>query len=223
MATYDLLTAGGESSQTRENMLHEATKALGDGYVIVAPLENGYVLLADAFFHDAVRCLHVLRGDALGVAAQVLIPGIETLDGIAREVSDQSRALMTKFWPGLLSMNLRPQRGLNWDLGDMQQLDQISVRVPSSEPSSQFVLELLKRSGPLATASAARAGKPPILDPADLHFDQTQVAAIFTQGVITPAPATTIIESDNTGSRIKREGAISTDEIVAVAPENSVD
>ena len=213
MATYDLL------HEDREAMLHEATKALGDGYVIVAPLENGYVLLADAFFHDAVRSLHVLRGDALGIAAQVLIPGMETLDGIAREVSDQARALMEKFWPGLLSMNLRPQRGLNWDLGDMQQLDQISVRVPSSE----FVLEILKRNGPLAMASAAPAGSSPILDPAELKFDQTQTAAIFTQGVISPAQPTTIVESDDTGSRIKREGAISTDEIIAVAPQNSGD
>jgi L-threonylcarbamoyladenylate synthase len=219
MATYNLLTDAGELREDREEMLHEATKAIGDGYVIIAPLENGYVLLADAFFHDAVRSLHVLRGDALGIAAQVLIPGMETLDGIAREVSDQARALMEKFWPGPLSMNLRPQRGLNWDLGDMQQLDQISVRVPTSE----FVLEILKRNGPLAMASAAQAGSPPILDPAQLNFDQTQVAAIFTQGVISPAQPTTIIESDDTGSRIKREGAISTDEIIAVAPENSGD
>jgi L-threonylcarbamoyladenylate synthase len=213
MATYNILEGN------REDLLHEATKAIGDGYVIVAPLENGYVLLADAFFHDAVRSLHVLRGDALGVAAQVLIPSIDTLDGIAREVSEQARALMTKFWPGPLSMNLRPQRGLNWDLGDMQKLDQISVRIPTSD----FVLELLKRNGPLAVASAATTGAPPILDPAALNFSESQVAAIFTQGVIASVPATTIIESDDSGSRIKREGAISTDEIIAVAPDNSGD
>ena len=213
MAIYNLLEGN------REDHLHEAVKAIGDGYVIVAPLENGYVLLADAFFHDAVRSLHVLRGDALGVAAQVLIPSMETLDGIAREVSDQARALMVKFWPGPLSMNLRPQKGLNWDLGDMQKLDQMSVRVPASE----FVLELLKRNGPLAVASAAAASKSPILDPAELNFSDSEVAAIFTQGVIAPGPLTTIIESDDSGSRIKREGAISTDEIIAVAPDNSGD
>ena len=213
MAIFNILEGN------REDLLHEATKAIGDGYVIVAPLENGYVLLADAFFHDAVRSLHVLRGDALGVAAQVLIPSIDTLDGISREISDQARALMTKFWPGPLSMNLRPQRGLNWDLGDMQKLDQISVRIPTSE----FVLELLKRNGPLAVASAAATGAPPILDPSDVNFSESQVAAIFTQGVIAPGPATTIIESDDSGSRIKREGAISTDEIIAVAPDNSGD
>ena len=203
----------------REDCLHEAIKAISDGYVIVAPLENGYVLLADAFFHDAVRALHVLRGDELGVAAQVLIPGIETLDGIAREISSQARAFMQKFWPGPLSMNLRPQLGLNWDLGDMQQLDQISVRVPTCE----FVLEILKRNGPLAMASAAKVGKPPILDPAQIPYTQLEVAAIFTQGTIIPGLPTTIIESDNTGSRIKREGAISTDEIIAVAPMDSGD
>ncbi len=208
MALYDV------NEENRENCLHAALKAISDGYVIVAPMENGYALLADAFSHDAVRTLHVLRGDELGVAAQVLIPGIETLDGIAREVSDQARAFVQKFWPGPLSMNLRPQRGLNWDLGDMQELDHISVRVPACE----FVLELLKKNGPLAMASAAKVGKAPILDPREIVYSEIEVPAIFIQGVITPGLPTTIIESDDTGSRIKREGAISVDEIIAVAP-----
>ena len=61
---------------------------------------------------------------------------------------------MQNFWPGLLSLNLKPQAGLNWDLGDGNTLDQISVRIPDS----QFILEVLKKSGPLVIASAAAAG-----------------------------------------------------------------
>jgi len=136
MALIDL------NSGKQSDHIAQAAAALKDGYVIVAPLENSYALVADAFFHDAVRALHVLRGDALGVAAQVLISSPAAIDGIAREVSDDARALMANFWPGLLSLNLKPQRGLNWDLGDGQQLDLISVRVPSAE----FLLELANRS-----------------------------------------------------------------------------
>ena len=67
MALIDLTT--GELSEH----VTKAATALKDGYVIVAPLESSYALVADAFFHDAVRALHVLRGDSLGVSAQVLI------------------------------------------------------------------------------------------------------------------------------------------------------
>ena len=48
-----------------------ALKELRDGYVIVAPLEHGYVYLADAFSHYSVRAMHVLRKDADGIAVDV--------------------------------------------------------------------------------------------------------------------------------------------------------
>ena len=88
-----------------------AVAALKDGYVIVAPLEHSYALITDAFFHDSVRAMHVLRGDALGVAAQVAIANRDSIDGIARDISADARLLMQNFWPGLLSLNLNHKRG----------------------------------------------------------------------------------------------------------------
>ena len=211
MATIDL------NSGALSEHLASATAALKDGYVIVAPLENSYALVADAFFHDAVRALHVLRGDALGVTAQVLISSPAAIDGIVREVSDSARALMEKFWPGLLSLNLKPQRGLNWDLGDGQQLDLISVRVPAAE----FILELAKVHGPIAIASAALAGKPAISDPAELNFTDVEVAAIFSVGPLEQGPATTVVACDGDTPRIVRIGAISAEQITAIAPDIS--
>ena len=208
MAIIDL------NSGSQSEHITKAAAALKDGYVIVVPLENSYALVADAFFHDAVRSLHVLRGDALGVAAQVLISTPASIDGIAREVSDDTRALMEKFWPGLLSLNLKPQRGLNWDLGDGQNLDLISVRVPSAE----FILELTKVHGPIAVASAALAGKPAISDPAELNFTEVEVAAIFSAGQLEPGPASTVVACDGDGPRIVRVGAISAEQITAITP-----
>ena len=197
--------------------LASAAAALKDGYVIVAPLENSYALVADAFFHDAVRALHVLRGDELGVSAQVMIGSGTAVDGIAREISEPVRALINNFWPGQLSINLKPQRGLNWDLGDGQQLDSFSVRVPRAE----FIQKLAKAHGPLAVASAARAGKSPITDPNNLTFTELEVAAIFSVGPITQGPATTVIAGDRDPARIMRVGAISADQITAIAPDIS--
>lgn len=202
------------NSGSKSEHIAKAAAALKDGYVIVVPLENSYALVADAFFHDAVRSLHVLRGDALGVAAQVLISTPAAIDGIAREVSDDARALMEKFWPGLLSLNLKPQRGLNWDLGDGQQLDLISVRVPAAE----FILELTKVHGPIAIASAALAGKPAISDPAELNFTEVEVAAIFSAGILEQGPASTVVACDGDAPRIVRIGAISAEQITAITP-----
>ena len=211
MATIDL------NSGAISEHLASAAAAHTDGYVIVAPLENSYALVADAFFHDAVRALHVLRGDELGVSAQVMIGSSAAVDGIAREISEPVRALINNFWPGQLSINLKPQRGLNWDLGDGQQLDSFSVRVPSAD----FILQLAKMHGPLAVASAALAGKSPITNPNDLTFTELEVAAIFSVGPITQGPATTVVSGDSDQARIMRVGAISAEQITVIAPDIS--
>jgi L-threonylcarbamoyladenylate synthase len=189
-------------------------KGIRDGYIICAPIEHGYVFLADAFSEFAVRAMHVLRGDALGVAAQVLIHSVDTITGLSRDVTDDARALMNEFWPGLISFNLRPNMGLRWNLGDNQSLDRFSVRVPSAP----FVSALLKETGPLAIASAARVGQKPALSTDRIFVLESDLAVMFDGGELSEGPATTIVESDSNGMTIIREGAISRAQLAAVVP-----
>jgi len=209
MASHDILQGD------LQEHVSVAVSALKDGYVIVAPLENSYALIADAFFHDAVRALHVLRGDELGVAAQVVIANKASIDGIARSISDEARILMDNFWPGSLSINLKPQLGLSWDLGDANSLDQISVRVPSA----QFILEILKKTGPLAIASAAAAGAAPYTDCEELDFSDVEVAAVFTAGVLPKGAPSTVIDFTGSHGLLVREGAIPRSEITALVSD----
>jgi L-threonylcarbamoyladenylate synthase len=189
-----------------------AAKSLRDGFVIVAPHENGYVFLADAFSPDSVRAMHVLRGDNLGVACQVLIADQSAIEGLSRDVTDDIRTLAQSFWPGPLSLTLRPQLGLSWDLGDGGNLDWFSVRAPRH----LFLQKLLKETGPLASASAALAGHPPLVDVKELNLLGHEIALLVADGVIDPAPASTVIEIDKSEARLLREGAISKSEIEKV-------
>jgi len=191
-----------------------AAKCVRDGFVIVTPHENGYVYICDAFSEDAVRAMHVLRGDALGVAAQVLISDHSQIEGLARDISEDARALMEAFWPGALSLTLRPQRGLNWDLGDAGILDWVSIRMPSHD----FLQALIKETGPLAVASASMAGHQPILEISQLNLQGHEVALIIDSGAITPAKISSHVEIELTESRLVREGAISQSEIQKVIP-----
>jgi tRNA threonylcarbamoyl adenosine modification protein (Sua5/YciO/YrdC/YwlC family) len=191
-----------------------AAKSLRDGFVIVAPHENGYVYLCDAFSQDSVRAMHVLRGDPLGSAAQVLIAQQSQIEGLAREISEDARALMTAFWPGALSLTLRPQLGLNWDLGDAGKLDWFSVRLPQHE----FLQALIRETGPLAVASASMAGHAPLLEISQLNLQGHEVALVVDSGVITPVQRSSQIQSELTETRLVHEGAISQSEIQKVIP-----
>ena len=191
-----------------------AARCIRDGFVIVTPHENGYVYLCDAFSEDSVRAMHVLRGDALGVAAQVLIADHSQIEGLARDVTDDARALMKAFWPGALSLTLRPQLGLNWDLGDAGELDRVSIRMPSHE----FLQALIKETGPLAVASAAMAGHQPIVEISQLDLQGHEVAMVIDAGVINPIARSSQVDIELTQTRLFREGAISQSEIQKVIP-----
>jgi tRNA threonylcarbamoyl adenosine modification protein (Sua5/YciO/YrdC/YwlC family) len=192
----------------------KAAKAISDGYIIAIPLEHSYAFACDAFKHDAVRAMHVLRGDTLFTAAQVGVSNAKTAQGVVREVTPDIAALMKKFWPGMLSMNLRPQTGLSWDLGDANQLDRVSIRVPRGK----FAKALLEVSGPLALASAARVGRPGPKALSDIFVLDSDLAFQFNYGNLRKGPMTTVIEADETGVRVLRVGAISLEEIQKIVP-----
>jgi L-threonylcarbamoyladenylate synthase len=194
--------------------LARALKSIRDGYVIVLPLEHGYVYACDAFSHFAVRAMHVLRGDALGVVAQVIIPTAKTAQGLSRSMRDDVQVLTNAFWPGLLSINVKPQVGLAWDLGDAQRLDLISLRMP--QPG--FALELMQKSGPLAIASITNNGLPTLLDVE--RFENSGVDVIFDASHLPAGPRSTVIYVSDDGMKLVREGAISRESLQNVTPDN---
>ena len=171
----------------RTDHLARGLKSIRDGYVIVVPLEHGYVYACDAFSHFAVRAMHVLRGDALGVVSQVIIPTAKTAQGLSRSMRDDVQQITNTFWPGLLSINVKPQVGLAWDLGDAQRLDLISLRMPQEG----FVLDLMQKSGPLAIASITSNGLPTLLDVE--RFENSGVDVIFDGGHLPAGPRTTVL------------------------------
>jgi tRNA threonylcarbamoyl adenosine modification protein (Sua5/YciO/YrdC/YwlC family) len=194
--------------------VNKAAKAIADGYIIVIPMENSYAYVCDAFRSDTVRQMHVLRGDPLFTAAQVMVGSVKTTEGIIREVTPEIKGLMKKFWPGMLSLNLRPQLGLSWDLGDNNQLDRISVRIPRAK----FAKALVTQTGPLAVASASRKGMAPPKSLDDIYVLDSDVALKFDNGNLRKGASSTVIEADETGVRMLREGAISLAEIQAIVP-----
>ena len=192
----------------------KAAKAISDGFIIAIPLEHSYAFACDAFKHDAVRAMHVLRGDPLFTAAQVLVGNQKTAQGVVREITPEIAALMKKFWPGMVSMNLRPQTGLSWDLGDANQLDRISIRVPKNK----FAKALLTQTGPLAIGSAVRVGRPVPKSLSDIFVLDSDLAFQFNNGNLRKGPVTTVVEADETGVRVLRIGAVSLEDIQSIVP-----
>jgi len=198
--------------------VNKALKAISDGYVIAIPLEHSYAFACDAFKQDSVRAMNVLHGSPLFTAAQVLVGSSKTAQGVIREITPEISALMKNFWPGLLSLNLRPQLGLSWDLGDANQLDRISIRTPKSK----FAKALLAESGPLAVTSGARIGRPAPKELSDIFTLHSDLAFQFNGGKLRQGAATSVVEADADGVRVLRVGAISLAQIQEIVPSASL-
>ena len=182
-----------------------AVRYINAGTVIIVATESGYAYLANAFDTKAVKRIHVMRGDSEGVAAQVFIKGIEVLAGIAHPINFQQRQVLEKFWPGQLSVTIKSQPGLNWNLGDERRLGKINVRVPNKK----FISKVLEKTGPLATASIAFTGRTAIVDLSQIIIREAEVGAVFDEGILENAGHTTIVEFSENEITLQREGAVS--------------
>ena len=199
-------------------LVERAVAALREGRMIIAPLEHAYAFVADAFNHAAVKKIHILRQDPRGTAAQVLVGDIATVKGITLEFGSTITSLCEKFWPGLLTVNISPARGLVWDLGDERTLEEIAVRVPAAD----FIREVALASGPLAVASATMAGRPAVRKSSFFPCLDSDYAALFDAGELTEGPNSTVISVKDDGVFLRRQGAISLADLRAVTPNIAV-
>lgn len=205
MSVYDT-----QSDDTRDESLQAATDAVRDGRLIVLPTDTVYGIGADAFDPAAVQALLDAKGRGRSVPPPVLVGDSAVLLALADDVPDYAERLAEEFWPGALTLVLRAQPTLSWDLGETR--GTVALRMPDDATA----LELLRRTGPLAVSSANRHGKPAattVLDAATQLGDSVEV--YLDGGTARLGTSSTIIDTTVEPAEILREGAITREEIIA--------
>jgi L-threonylcarbamoyladenylate synthase len=201
-----------------DSHISSASDALREGRLIIAPLEHGYVFVADAFNHGAVKKMHIMRGDDRGVAAQVIVGDLKTATGVTNEFGETTRKVCERFWPGLLTLKIAPAQGLVWDLGDERSLEAIALRVPAVN----FLREVALTTGPLAIASASRTGAPPNRKGRLFPALDADYAFFFDAGELPDGPTSTVISVKSDGLTLVRKGAITLEELRTITPNIAV-
>lgn len=189
-----------------------AAAAVRRGELVVLPTDTVYGVGADAFSAEAVRALLAAKGRGRDVPPPVLVPAPRTLDGIADQVPAYARRLVKDFWPGPLTLVLRAQGSLMWDLGDTN--GTVAVRMPD-DPAA---LALLEQTGPLAVTSANQHGSPAAMDVAQAQAQLGDEVAVYLDGGRARGRvASTIVDCTKDDPVILRRGALSDHEVLSVA------
>lgn len=194
--------------------LDSAVRAIEKGGLVVLPTDTVYGIGADAFSHEAVARLLAAKGRGRQMPPPVLVAGVGVLDALAVDVPPVVRDVVARFWPGALTVILRAQPTLAWDLGETG--GTVALRMPDNEAA----LALLQRWGPLAVTSANITGEPPAQDAqaAQEYFGAN--VAVYIDAGPTPGPVpSTILDATGPRLRIVRQGLITAAELAAVAPE----
>jgi tRNA threonylcarbamoyl adenosine modification protein (Sua5/YciO/YrdC/YwlC family) len=182
-----------------------AKVALGRGEVVVVPTDTVYGIAADAFSPKAVEKLLATKGRGRQSPPPVLIANLNALHALAESVPDVANRLAETFWPGALTMILRAQPSLSWDLGETK--GTVALRMPDHK----IALALLEEVGPLAVSSANLTGEPAAVtcQQAVAYFD-TAVATYLDGGASPKGEASTILDLTEIVDSVDAEGKITT-------------
>src|SRR3954447_2012673 len=191
-----------------------AADAVQRGEVVVLPTDTVYGIGADAFDRQAVAAVLAAKGRGRNVPPPVLVPSARTLDGIATDLSDAARELVSAFWPGPLTLVCLAQPALDWDLGDTH--GTVAVRMPLH----RVALALLELTGPMAVTSANRTGQPPATTVDEAMEQLGESVKVYLDGGPTASyAASTIVDVTGDVPRVRRAGPLGLDPLPGVVPQ----
>jgi L-threonylcarbamoyladenylate synthase len=148
-----------------------------------------------------VSRIYAIKRRPAGLELTLLAASIEDVEADVN-LSPEARTLAAVYWPGALSI-ISTLKSRRWAIP--RDGSTLSVRVPAHP----LVLELLRRTGPLATTSANRHGEPTAETAAGVKAALGSEVDAVVDGGRSAGLASTIIDCTTITPRVLRDGPIS--------------
>lgn len=182
-----------------------AKVSLGRNELVVLPTDTVYGIGCNAFSAKGVTALLEAKGRGPQSPPPVLIPNIHTLHALAESVPDVAVRLAETFWPGALTMILRAQPSLDWNLGETK--GTVALRMPDHK----IALALLEEVGPMAVSSANLTGEPAATTCGQAEAYLGGSVSVYLDGGNSPkGEASTILDLTDIVDHYDTEGGLTT-------------
>jgi L-threonylcarbamoyladenylate synthase len=190
--------------ETDASALEAAVGALRAGEVIVVPTDTVYGVAALPDVEGAAHRIYLAKDRPAHLQLPVLAASLDQVHALGVAFTAAATTLATQWWPGPLTLAFgfshTPARP-PWLVGR----DEVAVRIPQND----FLLALLRATGPLLVTSANRHGA---LTPASAQEAGRQLAPhvdlAIDAGVLDASPST-LVNVRTPVAEVEREGAIS--------------
>lgn len=182
------------------------------GGIVVVPTDTVYGIAAALDKPDALVRVFASKGRPDDRTLPVLLNTAAAIHLVAPNPSDRVEGLMSRFWPGPLTIVLQANAGLHDRV--VARDGTVGVRVPDHN----LIREIIRRcGGALAVTSANRSGNSAALDAISAALEVGRgVDAILDGGPVSVGIASTIVRVRGDALEILRAGAIDSVAILEV-------
>ena len=192
-----------------DEVLGQAVRALAAGGIVACPTETFYALAVDAGQEKALQRLLEIKNRPLDKALLVLVADRDMAAEVAAMVNPLAEQLMTRFWPGPLTLILSARPGLPRALTGGS--GTIGVRQPG-QPLARRLTQLFGR--PLTGTSANLSGREPLIEAAQVQQELGEaIDLILADGPCPGGLPSTILNVVQDPPRLVRAGAIGVAEL----------
>ncbi len=205
----------------KEDEIQEAALEIKKGNLVLFPTETVYGIGANALDEDAVKKIFVAKGRAQDNPLIVHIANIKMIEDIVMDIGTLERKLMTKFWPGPLTIILKRKSKEIIPNIVTANLDTVGIRMPSN----RIAQKLIETAGvPIAAPSANVSGKPSGTKVEDIITElDGKVEYILDGGFTDIGLESTVIKVEGNKINILRPGKITKEQLEEVAQDVKID
>ena len=190
--------------------IQRALEVLRRGGLVAFPTDTVYGLGALAFDGEAVESIYLAKDRPIEKAIPVLIGDLEDLEKVSNDITDLTRKLASRFWPGPLTIIVPKKPTLP---ESVSATGTVGARIPD-HPVAR---ELLRVAGPMAVTSANISGQPSPSTAQEV-FDQLngRIELIIDGGRTPGGIPSTLVDCSESEIKVLREGPITLEQILSV-------
>lgn len=190
-------------------LLREAVAVLEGGGLVAFPTETFYGLGAKALDAGAVSRIFSVKGRPESKPLLILVDSVKMVEPLVQEMSAVARDLMSKYWPGPLTLVFKAIASLPRSL--TAGTGTVGIRIPRQP----VAFELVHAAGfPVTAPSANPSGEaPPTTAQEVRRAFNGEIELILDGGPTTGGLPSTIVDVTVTPPRLVRKGALDLPEL----------
>lgn len=193
-----------DPQRPEESVLREAAEVLRGGGLVAYPTDTLYGLGANAFDGKAVKKVFEAKRRSRDSPLPVLVSSMSQVKAISSEVNDETKTLISRFWPGPLTVIVKASKELPHEVTACT--GKVGVRMPDN----RVALSLITSLGlPVTGASANISGKVSPISAEDVISELgDEIDVVIDGGSDLLGIESTVVDATGPEPLIVREGAV---------------